>query len=160
MRKLVLLACLMAGSTSVGAPLGAQARDPLERHLIDLEKQSWSAWQNRDVAFWQSFLSDDHVELDQSRGMIAKKDVIAGIAKGVCHVARYTVDRFSFRRFDARTALLVYRAAQETRCGNFIVPSPVWATSLYQKRGGRWVNVLYGQTPIPAAPVPVPAGGN
>jgi len=29
------------------------------------------------------------------------------------------------------------------------VPSPVWATSMYAKRDGRWVNVLYQHTVVP-----------
>ena len=28
------------------------------------------------------------------------------------------------------------------------VPSPVWATSLYARRDGRWVNVMYQHTPL------------
>jgi len=27
------------------------------------------------------------------------------------------------------------------------VPSPVWATSVYAKRNGRWMNVVYEHTP-------------
>jgi hypothetical protein len=46
------------------------------------------------------------------------------------------------------TALLAYRAEQKTMCGGFAVPSPAWVSSLYVKRGSRWVNVLYQQTPI------------
>jgi hypothetical protein len=38
-------------------------------------------------------------------------------------------------------------AAQDTTCKGIAVPSPVWATSLYIRRDGRWFNVLYQQTP-------------
>ena len=41
-----------------------------------------------------------------------------------------------------------HRAEQNTTCGEARVPSPVWATSLYAKRAGRWVNVLYQHTPV------------
>src|SRR6476620_9600872 len=37
--------------------------DEVKEHLIKLEKQSWEAWKNRDVKFFQNFLSDDHVEV-------------------------------------------------------------------------------------------------
>ncbi|HEY0411625.1 MAG TPA: nuclear transport factor 2 family protein [Allosphingosinicella sp.] len=147
-----LLAALLLGA----APTPAAAPDPLEAQLIALEKESWAAWQGQDVAFWQRFLSDDHVELNAFVGAVGKKEVIAGIAGRQCRVASWKVDGFTYRRFDASTALLVYRAEQDTKCGAFVVPSPVWVTSLYQKRGGRWLNLLYGHTPIP--PRPKPAG--
>jgi hypothetical protein len=51
---------------------------------------------------------------------------------------------------DPTTAALTYRAEQSTICGGKPVPSPVWVTSIYAKRGKRWLNVLYQQTAIPS----------
>jgi hypothetical protein len=135
--------------------LAAKAPPPsAEQSLIALEKQSWVAWQKMDAAFWERFLSDDHIELNGYVGAVGKKDVIQGIAGKACKVASYKVDRFSFRQIDPRTAVLVYRAEQDTTCGTVKVPSPVWATSLYQLRGGRWQNVLYEHTPALEIPKP------
>jgi hypothetical protein len=128
------------------------AEDPLKSRLIAMEKQSWVAWQAMDAGFWDRFLSDDHVELNGYVGATGKKSVIDGIASRICHVASYKVGDFTFRRFDSHTALLIYRAEQDTTCGRVKVPSPVWATSLYQLRRGRWVNVLYGHSPVLVPP--------
>src|SRR5262245_43089246 len=35
----------------------------LKATLVNLEKQSWVAWQKRDNKFFQDFLADDHVEV-------------------------------------------------------------------------------------------------
>ena len=94
----------------------------LDDKLIALEKQSWVAWQGHDAAFFQRFLSDDHVEI-QPGGPAGKAAVVAGVKAG-CQVASYSVDQFK-------------------------VPSPVWATSLFVRRGGSWLNALYVHTPIP-----------
>ena len=148
------LAFASVGTAADARPISDKA---LGQRLIALEKQSWVAWQKMDAKFWQGFLSDDHVELNGFIGATGKKQVIEGIASGGCKVAGYAVDHFTFHRFDATTALLIYHAAQDTSCGAAKVPSPVWATSLYQLRGGRWQNVLYGHTPImqpPAKKVP------
>jgi hypothetical protein len=51
--------------------------------------------------------------------------------------------------FDANTALLNYWAEQDTTCNGNAVPSPAWVSSLYVRRGERWVNALYQQTPTP-----------
>ena len=60
----------------------------------------------------------------------------------------YALSDFRLTVFGQTTALLTYRAAQDTVCGTQKVPSPVWATSLYIKREGRWVNALYSHTAI------------
>jgi len=105
-----------------------------------------------DVPFWEDFLSDDHVELNAFVGPVGKAAVIGGIAKKVCKVRNYKVDRFTFRRLDENTAILVYRADQDTSCGSVTVPTPSWATSIYQRRAGKWKNVLFELTPIGQPP--------
>jgi hypothetical protein len=61
------------------------------------------------------------------------------------------VDGFRFTRIAEDTALLAYRAEQKTSCGGISVPSPAWASSLYVKRGGRWLDVLYQQSAAPGS---------
>ena len=128
----ILLASLVLALT---AP-PALAADPLEAELIALETQSWHAWQDHDAAFFERFLSSDHVEYGPF-GPSGRGDVITGVAAG-CTVKTWSVDHFRLTRFDERTALLVYRARQDTTCGTVHVPSPAWATSLYIFRDGRW----------------------
>jgi hypothetical protein len=118
----------------------------LKTALVDLERQSWEAWKNHDAKFFEGFLSDDHVDVG-SGGTTSKKDVVAGVAGPVCAVKSYAVDHFELAVLGKGTALLTYHAAQDTTCGGAAVPSPVWVSSLYMKRGGRWLNVVYQQTP-------------
>src|SRR6266581_2815236 len=80
-------------------------------------------------------------------GTTTKAQVVALVASPVCAVKSYSIDRLALTTFDANTALLIYHAAQDTTCKGIAVPSPVWATSLYIRRDGRWFNVLYQQTP-------------
>jgi hypothetical protein len=133
----ILLSAAVSGSTN--------DTPALKENLVRLEKQSWEAWKNQDDAFFKGFLSDDHVEVGFS-GPADKAAVIAGIASHVCHVKSYSVDTFTLTTLYADTALLNYHAAQDTTCGTAAVPSPVWVSSIYQKRGKRWLNIVYQQT--------------
>ena len=117
----------------------------LDDELIALEKQSWVAWQGHDQDFFRRFLTDDHVEMTPG-GPSPKAGVVASLG-GACTVRSYQVDRFKLTRFGPDTALLTYRAQQDTTCGTAKVPSPVWATSLYVRRAGRWQNALYVHSP-------------
>ena len=131
------------------APSGSLRAQPndgaTKENLIKLEKQSWEAWKNRDAQFFKEFLSDDHVEVG-FYGAANKADVVATVASPACVVRSYSVDQFKVALLDANTALVTYHAAQDTSCHDKPVPSPVWVSSLYLKRGDRWLNVFYQQT--------------
>lgn len=119
----------------------------LKETLTRLEKQSWEAWKNRDGKFFQEFLSEDHVEVGFT-GPANKAAIVAFVASPICVVKTYAVDNFNLTRFDEHTALLTYRAEQDTTCNGKAVPSPAWASSLYVRRGRVWVNAFYQQTAI------------
>jgi hypothetical protein len=126
-----------SSNTSPGVPNGA-----LEDTLIALEKKSWEAWKNRDGKFFDEFLSDDHLEVGFG-GLANKAAVVNMVGSPVCTVKSYTVDKFKCTLIDTNVAVLSYYATQDTVCYGKPVPSPVWVTSLFVKRGERWVNVLY-----------------
>lgn len=128
-------------------PLAVHAADPLEEELIALEKASWVAWKAHDSHFYENFLSDDHLEV-HGMGVGGKTGVVALVGSRACNVESYTLDHFEFRRLSADSALLNYRADQKTTCAGVSVPSPVRATSVFARREGRWVNVLYQHSAV------------
>jgi hypothetical protein len=147
---LALLALLGAGAAT-SRPAHAHSRDAataadsLEQELTSIEQASWVAWQKRDGKFFQNFLSDDHVEVGTT-GIATKAQVVAFVGSPVCVVKSYSVDHFHLTRFDDNTALLTYRADQDTMCGKTKVPTPTWVSSLFVRRDGKWVNALYQHT--------------
>jgi Domain of unknown function (DUF4440) len=148
MNKLLLTSLSVIISCAEFAASGQEieaSKNALKETLVKLEKQSWEAWKTRDGKFYEGFLSDDHVELG-ARGPFGKSTVVKFVGSPVCEVKSYTVDHFELTNFDGDTALLTYHAAQETTCAGKVVPSPVWVSSLYVKRDGRWLSALYQQT--------------
>jgi hypothetical protein len=145
MRSIILAIACLAFSSLLPAQSAQTDKGALKESLVQLEKQSWEAWKNHDGKFFEGFLSDDHVEVGFG-GPTNKATVVSGVASTACNVKSYTVDHFEVAMLDTNTALLTYHAAQDTTCGGKPVPSPVWVSSLYVKRGDRWWNVLYQQT--------------
>ena len=141
------LAFLLSASAAGCANAPVSAPIPIDQ-LIQLETQSWVAWKAQDAAFFEDFLADDHVELGPN-GALGKADVVRFIRGHACQVASYEIGQPTVTLVSPTSAVLVYRARQDTRCGGQAVPSPTWATSLYALRDGKWRNVLYEQ--IPAA---------
>lgn len=111
-----------------------------------LEVSSWVAWQAQDASFFEANLSEDHVEI-HGYGITGKTSVVSAIRSRACTVQSYALGPLTLRAVAPDSILVTYRAEQDTRCGSAKVPSPTWTTSLYFKRSGRWLNVLYQQTP-------------
>ena len=133
----------------VALPLSSKGADQyatVKEELIKLEKQSWEAWKNHDGKFFETFLSDDHVEVG-SGGVFTKAPIVKTVTSGVCEVKSFTLDHFELRILADNTALLTYYEAQDTDCQGKAVHSPCWVGSLYMKRDGRWLNIFYQQTP-------------
>lgn len=146
MKQLALVALLIFVFANFVAGQETQpSKNDLKRTLVELEKKSWEAWKNHDGKFFQQFLSDDHAEVGFG-GVANKATVVAVVASPACVVKSYAIDKFELVRFDANTALLTYHAEQDTTCGGQVVPSPVWVSSLYLRRHGRWLNAVYQQT--------------
>jgi hypothetical protein len=146
MKNFTLAIVTLLALVSFAAGQTSQRRNhDLKETLVGLEKLSWEAWKGHDRKFFQQFLADDHVEVGFG-GVTNKATVVADVGSPLCVVKSYTVDGFELVKFDANTALLTYHAAQDTTCGGKPVPSPVWVSSLYVRRHGRWVNAVYQQT--------------
>jgi hypothetical protein len=149
--KITALSAIALGFIAVNACALSQAQTPSTQTTIEaLERQSWAAWQSHDGAFWEHFLSDDHVEVHPT-GRATKAEIVGFITSGACTVASYALSDMRFVQFSPDSALLSYRAEQNTTCGASHPDSPVWITSTYVFRDGRWQNSGFIETPIPAA---------
>jgi len=137
-----LVASVLLTTAAAAAP---ESKDV--KAVQDLENQSWVAWKNQDADFFERFLAADHVEV-HSYGVSGKADVVSAIRSKICAVQTYKLGDFKITQVAADSVLLTYRAEQDTQCGAAKAPSPVWTTSLYAKRGGVWVNVMFQQTPL------------
>ena len=118
-----------------------------EAQVRELENRSWVAWKMRDGAFFERVLSEDHVDV-HAHGLSGKAEVVAGVRSPECVVRSYALGPYSMTVVTADSVLVTYRAEQDTVCSGRKVASPVWAASLYARRSGRWLNVMYSHTPL------------
>ena len=126
---------------------GVDEKDAVRDQLISMEKQSWVAWQGHDGKFFDQYLADDHVEAEPG-GFSNKKDVVNGVASGICKVETYSLGEIKFTRISEDAAILNYQAEQKTNCGPAQVPTPALVSSVFVRRNGRWLNILFQQTPL------------
>lgn len=114
--------------------------------LVEMENGAWVAWKARDGKHYDRFLSADHLDIHAS-GPVSKADVVELVGSPICVVRSYTLGDMQYSRISSDTAMLLYRVEQDTTCGSTPVTSPTWVTSIYVKRGGRWLNFLFESAP-------------
>jgi hypothetical protein len=144
MRKLLVLAI---GLLAFGPPCLAQSKNSAaEQKLIGAEKQLWEAWKNKDAAPFKEYLTDDTVNVTPNGVERGKEKAIESIAKSPCEVKSYALTDFKVDWVDKDAALLTYKAAEDATCNGQKIPPTVWASSLWVKKGSKWVAPFHQET--------------
>src|SRR5882672_9078815 len=115
----VLSVLLTIASHALAAPIGDDSiviSSSDEAAIRDLETKSWVAWKAHDAAFFERFLSVDHVEV-HPHGVSGKAGVVEGVRSLAYVVQSYALGPFTLTGVSANTVLVIYRAEQETSCG-------------------------------------------
>ena len=146
MKKIIMLMVMViVASPAVFSQMKSkEAGSSVESQIIKMEKQAWEEWKNKNRAFVQNYLSDDAFFV-YGDGIVDKSQIVKAI--GSCEFKSYLLDNFRFLMLDKNAALLTYTAAQNIACDGKTQPAMVRSTSVYVKRGGKWLNTFYMETP-------------
>ncbi len=145
MKKIMMILVIAIGVSLVAFGQTKMSNDSkVEAQLIALEKAGWEAWKNKDGSWFQNNLSDDALHVDGA-GVTDKAQSVKAIAD--CEVKSVSLDNFKFLMLDKNTALITFTGTQDAVCGGKTQPSTVRASSVYVKRGGKWLNAFYTETP-------------
>ena len=131
-------------------PAAGQGGGDVKQALIALERGAWEAWKNRDGKYFETFLSDDTVQVGAS-GVTRRAQVVKEIGGSTCDVKGYTFDNIDVVMLDADAAILTYSATQDATCGGVAAPPAVWASTVFVKRGGKWQAAFHQETPAQQA---------
>ncbi len=147
MKKIMMILMVAIGISSVAFGQTKMSKDSkVEAQIIALEKAGWEAWKNKDAKWFQANQTDDALSV-HADGVTDKAQGIKDLPN--CEVKSVSLDNFKFLMIDKDAALITFVGTQDAVCGGKVQPSTVRASSVYVKRGGKWLNVFY--TEIPAA---------
>lgn len=127
------------------SPKPAMSRAQSQRIIIANERKLWEAWKNKDIKPFKATLSADAVMVSDS-GVADKARALKDMESTLCEVKTYELTDLKVKFFDSNNALLTYRSTQDATCGGQQVPAAVWSSSLYVKRGGRWLAAAHQET--------------
>lgn len=120
-----------------------------EAGIVALEKRAFEAWKNKDKRFFEEHMAEDGQYLDLN-GAGGKAQYVQAIIDNNCTVNSYALDKTKVTMLSKDTALLTYRYTYDIVCGGKPEAGPLWASTVYVKRGGQWLIAFHQE--IPAAP--------
>ena len=78
-----------------------------------------------------------------------KQQVVKSAFDPGCQVASFSLSNFSYMWLDKDTVLMAYDGMQDATCGGHKIPGKVWATSIWQKKDGKWLSPSHQESPMP-----------
>jgi hypothetical protein len=117
----------------------------LKGQIIALETAGWEAWKNKDSSWTRDNVTAEFL-LINSDGVSNKAKVIKATATD-CEVKGYSLDNFNFVILDKDSVVMTYTAKQHGVCNGKTIPANVRASVVYVKRGAKWLESLYMETP-------------
>lgn len=127
--------------------LFAESKDSVEKALQSKEQSGWQAWKDHDQKAFEPILTDDAINI--AGGMVdkGKKQILKDMMDQGCMVNSFSLSDFSYMWLDKDTVIMTYNAMQDATCGGKKQPDKVIATSIWQKKGDKWVSPFHQETP-------------
>src|ERR1043166_3925089 len=101
----------------LSVPGMAQKADPMEKALMDIEHNVWTAWANNDAKAITMYLTKDSRNLDSTTGgYIGVPEIQAWMAKKPCSGIKFDFTNVHVQHLDAYTAILTFTSTQSGTC--------------------------------------------
>ena len=147
MKQLIMILMIVVSVSSVAFGQAKMSNDDkVKTQIIAIEKAGWEAWKNKDASWTKNNVTEEFM-LVNSYGVSNKAETIKSTATD-CEVKSYSLDNFKFVMSGKDTALMTYTAMQDGVCSGQTIPAKVRSSVVYVKRGAKWLEAFYMETPM------------
>ena len=145
MRRIVVsaLACVLLLS---GIQLLAASNAAVEKDLQSKEQAGWQAWKDHNTKSIEDMVPEDAINIADGTVTKGKQQVLSSMTSPGCMVNNFTLSDFAYMWIDKDTVMMTYTATQDATCSGQKQPGKVFASSLWQKKGGKWVSPFHQET--------------
>jgi hypothetical protein len=144
-----LMTILLAGAIVVMGAAYARAQDPqAEKSIIANERAVNDAVAKANLAGFTQHVTADGWAVDGMSGRMAVADFIKGfdtMAKDM-KISSWDITDSKVLWVDANTAVHSYKWTGQGTYQGQPVPSPVWASSVWTKKNGKWMAVFHQES--------------
>lgn len=145
MRRIALTALGFALLLS-GVPLFSQVNATVEKALEGKEQAGWQAWKDHNAKPVEALFTDDSISVADGGVFKGKEQVLKSITDARCVVNSFSLSDFSYMWLDKGTVVMTYAATQDATCGGKKQAGKVFATTIWQKKGSKWLSPFHQET--------------
>ena len=145
MRRIALTALGFAFLLS-GVQLFSQMNATVEKALQSKEEAGWQAWKDHNPKLVEEYIADNTLNIADGTVSRGKQQVLKGITDTGCVVNSFSLSDFSYMWLDKETVVMTYTASQDATCSGKKQAAKVLATSIWQKKGGKWLSPFHQET--------------
>jgi len=145
MRQIVLTAFSFALLLSA-IPLFSQTNASIEKTLESNEEAGWQAWKDHDAKQAVAWFTNDSVSIADGGVFKGKEQLVKSITDGRCVVNSFSLSNFSYMWLDKNTVVMTYTGTQDATCAGKKQGEKVFATSIWQKKSGKWLSPFHQET--------------
>jgi len=145
--SVVVLSMVLAAATAIQA----QEKSEVESSIVSMEKTLWEGWKQNDVKPFETHLGDDYVGVMSSGITSGKVEAIKQLTSQPCVVKGYSFSDMKVSLLGKDTAILTYKASQDATCGGQKIPAEIYASSVFVKKGDKWLVGSHQETPAETA---------
>jgi uncharacterized protein (TIGR02246 family) len=122
----------------------------LKEEIVAAEKEAWQAYADHDVKAYSEVWTEDAVEaLADGSVLTGKQAILADLKSTNCKVKSFDIANTKVRQVSPDVAILTYSLTQDVTCGATKLAPKAIVSSLYVRRGGKWLGVHYQETAQP-----------
>ena len=148
-----LTAMVLSGLLCIGTGIAAAQDAQAEKTIIANERAVNDAFAKGDSAAFKALVAADGWAVDSVTGRAPVADMLkdfAGLTKEL-KITSWDITESKIVWVDATTAIHSYKwTAKGTDHGKPLV-SPVWASTVWTKKSGKWMALFHHESPLPAA---------
>jgi len=148
-----LTAMALSGLLCIGTGIAAAQDAQAEKTIIANERAVNDAFAKGDSAAFKALVAADGWAVDSVIGRAPVADMLkdfAGLTKEL-KITSWDITESKIVWVDATTAINSYKwTAKGTDHGKPLV-SPVWASTVWTKKSGKWMALFHHESPLPAA---------
>lgn len=127
-------------------PAYSQANAALEKALETKEHAGWQGWKDHTSKPIEAMTPEQVINIADGTVTKGREQVLHQLASSGCDVNSFALSDFSFMWLDKDTVLMTYTATQDATCSGKKQAGKVIASSLWQKKNGKWVSPFHQET--------------
>lgn len=124
---------------------GAAGNKVVEEKIISLEKQGWEAIKKKDWNALGGIMTEDFVEVGEM-GIRGKSEALQDLKANLI-LTEYAMEQVKVLELSKDAALLAYQLVQKGSYKGQDLPSKIICSAAYVRRGGKWLNIFFQETP-------------